>query len=90
MLFSEREQTEKIKVLEDGTTIINTYNNVNKHIKEEIILRNGRYKTTFFDIDEQPQYCSLYTCNGAFGLIYYEQLLTPAQELRFKLIYPEI
>ncbi len=71
------DETKKIVVLEDGTTIINTYNNIGKHIKEEIILRNGRHKTTFFDLDEQPKYGVLYTGSGAFGLMYYDQSMAP-------------
>ncbi|MBI9109183.1 MAG: hypothetical protein JEZ04_20730 [Spirochaetales bacterium] len=68
---------EDIQILEDGTTIIHTYDDLQKMIKEEIILRSGRHKTTFFDSEEKPKYGVVYTGTGAFGLMYYDKSEAP-------------
>lgn len=66
-----------IEVLDDGTTIIHTYNDIKKLIKEEIVLRNGRHKITYYNSYEQPLYGVLYSGTGTFGLMYYDQTEAP-------------
>ena len=70
-------ESKEIQVLKNGTTFIYTYNSLDMLVKEEIILKSGRHKTTFYDMNEQPQYGVVYTGTGSFGLMYYEETAAP-------------
>ena len=75
--FSEEIETKIITNNNNGATIIHTYGQTGKLLKEEIILYSGRYKTTYFDENENPQYGIIKTATGSFGIIYYDQEKSP-------------
>lgn len=70
-------ENKKTQVLENGTTFIHTFNSLNMLEKEEIILKSGRHKITFYDMNEQPQYGVVHTGTGSFGLMYYDEAAAP-------------
>lgn len=69
--------TRMTRVLEDGTTIIQSFDEGNRLTREEIVLRSGRHKTTYFDAEGRPQWGVVFTGTGSFGLMYYDQASAP-------------
>ncbi|MFO8043272.1 MAG: hypothetical protein R6U25_08730 [Alkalispirochaeta sp.] len=59
------------RVLDDGTTLIDVFSPTGVPVQEEVILPHGRRKITYFDDRGEPQYASVDTGGGAFGLMYY-------------------
>lgn len=68
-----RDEAIATSVLADGTTIIQAFGANELLRREEIILRNGRHKTTYFDSSGEPKYGIVSTGTGAFGMMYYDQ-----------------
>ncbi|MCG8478871.1 MAG: hypothetical protein MI724_07235 [Spirochaetales bacterium] len=64
-------------VLQDGTTIIETHDEAGRLIREEVVLRNGRHKTTYFDAGGEPRYSVVTTGTGSFGIMYYDEAEAP-------------
>ena len=76
-LSSQEQQHRTTRVLNDGTTIIHTYDESHRLYQEDIILKSGRHKTTYFDAEEKPKYGVVMTGTGSFGLMYYDQTISP-------------
>lgn len=64
-------------VLQDGTTIIETHDEAGLLIREDVVLRNGRHKTTYFDDRGDPHYSVVTTGTGSFGIMYYDEAEAP-------------
>lgn len=77
VLNSQEQIKKKTQTLNDGTTIIKLYNETNNLAQEDIILRSGRHKTTYFDDKGKPKYGVIRTGTGSFGLMYYNQEKAP-------------
>ncbi len=65
------------RVLQDGTTILETRDETDRLLREEVVLRNGRHKTTYFDGRGDPHYSVVTTGTGSFGIMYYEESEAP-------------
>ena len=74
---AQEEGSRTRRVLDDGTTIIHTFDESHVLIREDIILRSGRHKATYFDAEGNPRYGVVTTGTGAFGLMYYDQADAP-------------
>ncbi len=71
------EERATTRILDDGTTIVRTLDSHGRIVREEVILSNGRHKTTYFDQHGDPKYAVVYTATGSFGMMYYEQADAP-------------
>jgi hypothetical protein len=76
-LSAQEQESMTTRVLEDGTTITHTFNKSREIIREDIILKSGRHKTTYFDAEGKPKYGVVMTGTGSFGLMYYDQEKAP-------------
>jgi hypothetical protein len=63
--------------MSDGTTIIHAYDESGRLVQEDLILKSGRHKTTYFDSEEKPKYGVVTTGTGSFGLMYYDKMKSP-------------
>lgn len=65
------------RMLDDGTTIIEVRDETGRLIRDEVVLRNGRHKKTYFDDGGDPQYSVVATGTGSFGIMYYDEAEAP-------------
>jgi hypothetical protein len=76
-ISSQEQQHGTTQVLSDGTTIIHAYDETGRLLQEDLILKSGRHKTTFFDSHGKPKYGVVTTGTGSFGLMYYDEMKSP-------------
>ncbi len=71
------EDHELVRNLDDGTVIVQHIGEDGRINREEVILSNGRHKTTHFNQDGDPLYAVVATATGSFGMMYYDQADSP-------------